>query len=84
MQPKIALITMMTDHVPGMVKFYVDGLGFKVKVDMGQYVEIESDGVRFAICDRQIMFNSTCMKVTARHSRDKDSSWLSLVIHQKM
>jgi lactoylglutathione lyase len=59
LQPKIALITLMTDHVPTMVKFYTDGLGFKVKLDMGQYVEIENEGVRFAICDRQIMLSST-------------------------
>lgn len=59
MQPKIALITIMTDHVPGMVKFYVNGLGFQVKVDMDQYVEIESEGVRFAICDRHIMLKAT-------------------------
>lgn len=55
MQAKIALITLLTDHVPTMLKFYRDVIGFSVKVDMGQYVELENDGVRLAICDRDIM-----------------------------
>jgi lactoylglutathione lyase len=59
MNGKIALITILTDYVPGMVKFYQDALGFKVKVDMGEYVELENDTVRFAICDREIMLKAT-------------------------
>ena len=59
MQIKIALITLLTDYVPGMVKFYSEALGYEVKLDMGKYVELESDGVRFAICDRQIMLEAT-------------------------
>lgn len=59
MQAKIALITILTDHVPGMVKFYQDALGFQVKLDMGQYVELENEGVRFSICDRDIMEKAT-------------------------
>ncbi len=55
MQAKISLITILTDHVPGMLDFYKNALGFKVKLDMGQYVELENEGVRFAICDRDIM-----------------------------
>ena len=59
MQTKIALITILTDHVPGMVQFYRDALGFQVAVDLGQYVELENEGVRFAICDRDIMEKAT-------------------------
>jgi uncharacterized glyoxalase superfamily protein PhnB len=55
MKAQIALITVLTDHVPGMLQFYRDTLGFKVKVDMGQYVELENEGVRFALCDRIVM-----------------------------
>jgi lactoylglutathione lyase len=59
MTGKIALITILTDFVPGMVKFYQEALGFFIKVDMGEYVELENDGVRFAICDREIMLKAT-------------------------
>jgi uncharacterized glyoxalase superfamily protein PhnB len=59
MQTKIALITILSDYVPGMVKFYTVALGYKVKLDMGKYVELESEGVRFAICDREIMLKAT-------------------------
>jgi len=59
LKPKIALITLLTDYVPGMVKFYRDVLGFKIRNDMGEYVELINDGVRFAICDRSIMLKAT-------------------------
>ncbi len=59
MQPKIALITILTDYVPDMLKFYTEVLGFNVKINMGQYVELENNGVRFAICDREIMLKAT-------------------------
>lgn len=59
MQAKIALITLLTDYVPGMVAFYRDVLEFPVKLDMGAYVEMENEGVRFAICDRMIMQKAT-------------------------
>jgi lactoylglutathione lyase len=59
MQPKIALITILTDYVPDMLKFYTQVLGFSVKINMGQYVELENEGARFAICDREIMLKAT-------------------------
>ena len=59
MKPQIALITILTDFVPGMLKFYRDVLGFNVKNDLGEYVELENDGVRFAICDRDVMLKAT-------------------------
>lgn len=59
MQAKIALITIFTDHVPGMLEFYQNALGFKAAVNLGQYVELENEGVRFAICDRDVMVKST-------------------------
>ncbi len=59
MKPQIALITLLTDHVPGMVTFYRDVLGFEVDVDMGEYVSLKNEGVRFAICDRNIMLEAT-------------------------
>lgn len=59
MKTKIALITILTDDVPKLAHFYQDVLGFAVKSDLGQYVELESEGVRFAICAREIMEEAT-------------------------
>jgi lactoylglutathione lyase len=58
MKANIALITILTDHVPNMLDFYQNALGFKVAVNLGQYVELENEGVRFAICDRDVMVKS--------------------------
>ncbi len=52
---RIALITIWTDVVPPMKRFYREILGFPVKNDLGDYVEFESPGVRFAICKRAVM-----------------------------
>ena len=59
MKNLIALITILTDNVPALSRFYQDALGFSVKADMGEYVEFESEGVRFAVCARSIMKNAT-------------------------
>jgi uncharacterized glyoxalase superfamily protein PhnB len=42
-----------------MLGFYRDVLGFQVKNDLGKYVELDSEGVRFALCDRIIMQEAT-------------------------
>jgi len=47
MEAKIALITILTDDVPKMVRFYHDVLGFEIKSDLDQYCELVSEGVRF-------------------------------------
>jgi uncharacterized glyoxalase superfamily protein PhnB len=59
MKPQIALVTILTDFVPNMLAFYRDVLGFSVKSNLGEYVELENEGVRFAICDREIMEKAT-------------------------
>lgn len=59
MKGKIALITILTDDVPSLLKFYRDVLGFQVANDLGEYVEFENAGVRFAICARSIMETTT-------------------------
>lgn len=59
MEARIALVTLLTDYVPGMVKFYREVLGFEVLSDLGEYVELKNDGVRFSICDRSIMLKAT-------------------------
>lgn len=59
MKAKIALITILTDDVPKLARFYQEVLGFSTKSDLGQYIELECEGVRFAICSRTIMEEAT-------------------------
>jgi catechol 2,3-dioxygenase-like lactoylglutathione lyase family enzyme len=56
---RIALITILTDNVPQMAAFYRELLGFYIKTDLGNYIEFESEGVRFAICAREVLADST-------------------------
>lgn len=58
-QPQIALITLLARDVPAMRVFYEEAIGFPVKTDMGQYIEFESEGVRFSICDRAVLREAT-------------------------
>lgn len=58
-QPKIALVTILTDQLPIMKHFYQVHLGFQVKSDAGSYVEFEHAGVRFALCTRETMHTAT-------------------------
>lgn len=59
MSQKIALITILTDNFQELFAFYSGVLGFIPKTDMEQYAEFESDGVRFALCDREVMYDAT-------------------------
>lgn len=56
MKAKISLITIWSDDIDKMRDFYKDVLGFKIKNNLGNYVEFENDGVRFAICMRSVMY----------------------------
>ncbi len=55
MKSKISLITIWTNDITPMKVFYEKVLGFKVKLDLGEYVEFQSEGVRFALCLREVM-----------------------------
>lgn len=59
MDAKISLITIWTDDIEKMKHFYRDVLGFKVEEDLGNYIEFESVGVRFALCLRSVMYDDT-------------------------
>ncbi len=59
MKARIDLITILTDDVPKMVAFYRDVLGFTAPDEAGPYVEFENEGVRFAICARSILYDTT-------------------------
>ncbi|WP_340819913.1 VOC family protein [Methanolobus sp. WCC4] len=56
MEPRIDLITIWTDDIAPMTRFYSEVLGFRVGTDLGNYVEFESENVRFAICRREVMY----------------------------
>jgi lactoylglutathione lyase len=53
---KINLLTIWTESIDKMKSFYNEVLGFKIKNDLGEYVEFENEGVRFAICERSVMY----------------------------
>lgn len=55
MKARIDLITIWTDNIEEMKFFYNKILGFKVKNDLGEYIEFENEGVRFAICLRNVV-----------------------------
>lgn len=59
MKPRIDLITILTDDVPKMVMFYREVLGFSAPDEAGPYVEFQHEGVRFAICARSILYDTT-------------------------
>lgn len=56
MRAEINLVTIWTDNIQVMKSFYNEVLGFKIKNDLGEYVEFENQGVRFAICKRSVMY----------------------------
>jgi lactoylglutathione lyase len=62
-QPKIALITILTDNIGPLVRFYRDALGFRPRGEIDEanlsYTELESEGVRFAVCPRSVMAQFT-------------------------
>ncbi|MBU3157562.1 VOC family protein [Clostridium estertheticum] len=56
MKAKINLVTIWTNNIDKMKRFYNQVLGLKIKNDLGDYVEFENEGVRFAICMRAVMY----------------------------
>jgi len=56
MKAQINLITIWADDINKMKNFYNQLLGFKISNDLGNYVEFENEGVRFAICLREVMY----------------------------
>jgi catechol 2,3-dioxygenase-like lactoylglutathione lyase family enzyme len=59
MKAKIDLVTIVTDDIVTLSKFYCDVLGFRKKEDLGGYVEFESETVRFAVTTRKVMEEAT-------------------------
>jgi lactoylglutathione lyase len=59
MKSRIGSVTVLADDVLRLVKFYCETLGFSVKSAHNDYVELESDGVRFSICSHSTMESAT-------------------------
>ncbi|MCW4048807.1 MAG: VOC family protein [Candidatus Bathyarchaeota archaeon] len=59
MEKKIGLITILTNDIAPMRHFYSKVLGFNIIEDLGNYVEFKNEGVRFAICTREVMHEHT-------------------------
>ena len=59
MKGKVGLITVIVDEIEPMKQFYMDVLSFMVIEDLGNYVEFKSDGVRFSLCTREVMYEAT-------------------------
>ena len=59
MNGKIGLITILTGNIESLKSFYTGVLGFTMEHDLGNYVEFRSEGVRFAICEREVMKRAT-------------------------
>ncbi|HAE42689.1 MAG TPA: glyoxalase [Clostridiales bacterium] len=57
MLSKISLVTIWTDHIEPMKKFYKDVMGFDIINDLGEYVEFKNEGARFALCERKVMLD---------------------------
>ena len=57
--PRIGLVTVLADDVDAMKAFYGGMLGFEIVEHLGSYVEFRSEGVRFAVCVRDVMFTHT-------------------------
>ncbi len=59
MKGKIGLVTVLTNNIQSLKSFYSGILGFSVQTDLGNYIEFGSEGVRFAICEKEVMKKAT-------------------------
>lgn len=56
---QINMIGLFTDKFEAMRDFYRDVLGFEILDELPQFVEFGGQPVRFALCDRQVMKETT-------------------------
>ena len=59
MKGRIGLVTVLTNNIQSLKSFYGDILGFSIQTDLGNYIEFDNEGVRFAICEKEVMKNAT-------------------------
>ena len=56
---EIGLVTILTDNVRVFADFYSRILGFEKPYESENYVEFKSEGVRFAVCARSVLYRMT-------------------------
>lgn len=56
---RINMIGLFTDQFEVMKTFYRDVLDFRILEELPQYVEFSGQPVRFALCDRKVMKETT-------------------------
>lgn len=56
MKPQIRLISIMTDDIKGMLRFYTEVMGFTCDEENNEYIELNHDGVRFALCSKELAY----------------------------
>ncbi len=59
MKPQINMIGIITNQLPEMTKFYRDIMGFTIKLELENYIEFDSPGVRFALSSGEVMKQAT-------------------------
>jgi uncharacterized glyoxalase superfamily protein PhnB len=59
MRARIGSVTVLADDTLRLVAFFCETLGFSVKSAHNDYIELENDGVRFAVCSRATMESVT-------------------------
>ena len=52
-------ITVLSNDVPRLARFYREALGFHTVVEESHYVEFVNEGVRLAICSKPLMADNT-------------------------
>ena len=56
---RIGLITIITNKLPEMKRFYSVVLDFECIEDLGNYIEFSNHGVRFALTNPEVMYEGT-------------------------
>jgi lactoylglutathione lyase len=59
MRVQLEGITVLSDDVSRLAKFYHEVLGFHIVVEEDHYVEFANEGVRLAICSKPLMADNT-------------------------
>lgn len=59
MNPRIGLITIITNDIDRLKQFYNKVIGFPIIEDLENYIEFENKGTRFALTTRHVMYEGT-------------------------
>ena len=79
LNPQINMIAIVTSQLSEMRDFYHLILGFKIDLEMEQYIEFQNEGVRFALTTNKVMKDAT-----DHNSYDEESRGQSLELGFKV